>query len=984
MTTSLSLREYQTDAVQTLSDFLLAGERELALVSPTGSGKTVILTAILATCKRQLIGAVVTVPTETIEANYSNEAVFYLTPQDASDLGVSVVDGKLDARGTYVNVRGLPAERREIEFNAVLAGVDKSRTGWAFVATHSQLVKYSPKKLPADLTDRLLVVDEGHHAAEEATQIGEYAAAWRARGGTTLYLTATPYRSDGHTVLSSKVKVFTHSIAKHAASGYAPSDFRVKTAALGVEVDDIEGWNGETLPENEVSEGRGYEAILAQWEADGRPKAVFIVPGNRDSRSWAKRLIAALPAGVLAFDAVGAESSKADDLQELLEHERSVRQFSDSLVDVIVACKRFDEGTDWPLCSAVYCVGVPRSFGLVAQRWGRSFRDKSGIAGYPEEHRNVAQITFLLAKLTAKGLEKFKGDHHEYAMLLGVYLADHEIGRLVGRQWDRRDSKEGASGKSRRERVRDEQREVLDDRQCAEVQLRLVREAAQFEEAEGRARTPEEWGEAVDAIEDPVERREAGRVVARWLATGTGVGDEDRARLAGMLPGTGINPVYRELFREAIQGVGAVAVDIVGMVARVMSQFTGEDATGVVARIREAQIKRDMTWTTTEEAILEAATRWKEKYGKWPGKTGDARAVWDDPPLGVSLRWGSIDQWLFVGLRGLPGGSTLAQLCGKKLRPQNRHTRDTAWKTTEADVLEAAARWKEKHGVWPTLTERDGDARDFWRVVPPLGVSLRWRVVNQWLKRGLRGLPGGISLAQLLGKEKRQIGWVTTRGEIQAAAERWRVAYGEWPTPKSGGDVRSVWPEIPVGVAVSWMNIDDWLHKGRHGLDAGAGLPRLLGVSRRGWTTTREEVQNAAQKWEDKYGKWPTKRTAGDVREVWPEIPVGVAARWGAVEKWLNTGAHGLEARKGPLSLLRGQPRVVIREMVADPDFESALRRAVVAYRQEHTGRNPSSRVEDARAFLGFPSNWSGVDQAMKSVLGVSLHQWLVREGFVQ
>src|SRR5205823_2918372 len=50
------------------------------------------------------------------------------------------------------------------------------------------------------------------------------------------------------------------------------------------------------------------------------------------------------------------------------------RTHATSAFDVMVGIQRVLEGTDWPVCSAVYCVGMPGSLNTVVQFLGRAMR----------------------------------------------------------------------------------------------------------------------------------------------------------------------------------------------------------------------------------------------------------------------------------------------------------------------------------------------------------------------------------------------------------------------------------------------------------------------------------------------------------------------------------------------------------------------------------------------------------------------------------
>src|SRR5690606_25670710 len=99
--------------------------------------------------------------------------------------------------------------------------------------------------------------------------------------------------------------------------------------------------------------------------------------------------------------------------------------------------KRFDEGTDWPLCSHVYVVGYPTSIGLTVQRWGRAMRDKRNCEGHP--FPDIAAVRFFApewsAELTAD-VDAKPGrlrQHREDAFLLSCFLHDWKTGQRYAR-----------------------------------------------------------------------------------------------------------------------------------------------------------------------------------------------------------------------------------------------------------------------------------------------------------------------------------------------------------------------------------------------------------------------------------------------------------------------------------------------------------------------------------------------------------------------
>ncbi len=104
--------------------------------------------------------------------------------------------------------------------------------------------------------------------------------------------------------------------------------------------------------------------------------------------------------------------------------------------------------------------------------------------------------------------------------------------------------------------------------------------------------------------------------------------------------------------------------------------------------------------------------------------------------------WGSVDHALKTGTRGLPGGTTLAQLLAEKRNKRN--LRDLP-QLTEKQILIWAHAHHDRTGRWPSQTAGP--------IVEAPGE--KWRNVDTALYKGLRGLPGGSSLAMLLKDKKR-------------------------------------------------------------------------------------------------------------------------------------------------------------------------------------------------------------------------------------
>src|SRR5262245_7306945 len=125
------------------------------------------------------------------------------------------------------------------------------------------------------------------------------------------------------------------------------------------------------------------------------------------------------------------------------------------------------------------------------------------------------------------------------------------------------------------------------------------------------------------------------------------------------------------------------------------------------------------------EKILAWADAHHERIGDWPNKrSGDVKG-------GRNVTWGGIDSALSNGLRGLPGGSSLARLLAES-RGRRNHL-DSPPLTIE-QILAWADAHHERTGEWP-LKERSGHVQE--------APHETWAAIHAALRVGGRGLPGG-------------------------------------------------------------------------------------------------------------------------------------------------------------------------------------------------------------------------------------------------
>jgi hypothetical protein len=204
------------------------------------------------------------------------------------------------------------------------------------------------------------------------------------------------------------------------------------------------------------------------------------------------------------------------------------------------------------------------------------------------------------------------------------------------------------------------------------------------------------------------------------------------------------------------------------------------------------------------EKILAWADAFRAAHGRWPTQ-GDGLV-----PGELTQTWAAVDSALRVGLRGLPGGSSLSRLLAQ--RRGHRHRLLTP-RLTVNQVLRWADAHRRRTGDWPhqhsgPVAEAPGE---------------NWAAIDHALRRGLRGLRGGTSLAGTLAKRRgrpRQADRPPlTVEQILAWAEAQHTLFGAWPSKDTG----------PIGTTgETWLGVDTALRAGLRGLPGGSSLSQLL------------------------------------------------------------------------------------------------------------------------------------------------------------
>ena len=206
-----------------------------------------------------------------------------------------------------------------------------------------------------------------------------------------------------------------------------------------------------------------------------------------------------------------------------------------------------------------------------------------------------------------------------------------------------------------------------------------------------------------------------------------------------------------------------------------------------------------------EGQIVKWADAWRKKTGRYPTRNSGLIPGLNDET------WARLNTALVVGHRGLKGGSSLARLLAEYRDVRNVQARP---KLTITQVLDWCDRHHRRTGMWPN--EESGvivEAPDH-----------NWKGVSGALRRGLRGLPGGSSLARLLANRRGVRNEKALPGLSVKTIWAWAVSYhcrtGNWPNSRSGPVFGTRWEK--------WSGVDAALRQGKRGLRGGSSLGDLV------------------------------------------------------------------------------------------------------------------------------------------------------------
>jgi len=331
-----------------------------------------------------------------------------------------------------------------------------------------------------------------------------------------------------------------------------------------------------------------------------------------------------------------------------------------------------------------------------------------------------------------------------------------------------------------------------------------------------------------------------------------------------------------------------------------------------------------------EQDSVRWANRHKKKAGEWPRHTSGGIA-------GTTETWAGVNGALYLGQRGLPGGSSLASLLAEHGLKRNSMKLPGL---TERQILEWADAHERTTGNWPTA--KSG---------PVEGTDETWAGICWALLSGRRGL-GKQSLANLLATHGRKRNLMTlpqlTTATLLAWVDQYRAANAQWPKRTSG---------VIKGTAERWSLIDSALKQGNRGLPGGSSLSQFLAEHRDVRPGRFQPLLSvsAILAWADahrqSHGVWPLSTSGA--------IP-GTKETWDSVNRALAHGYRGLRGRCTLPQLLAKHRGVPNRKAL--PKVSTSL---VLRWCDQHKARTGSWPTAKSGPVFGTNEVWSRIDQAL-------------------
>lgn len=337
MTAPFTLRPYQREAIDALRADWAAGTNRLAVVLPTGAGKTVVFANLISECLPQLAGQRALVIAHREE----------LIEQAAAKMR---------------------AVRPDLRVGIVKAERDEHQDADVIVASVQTLAVEKRRRAIRDVG--LVVVDECHHAAARTyMEVLDHFGGWR--GVPVAGFTATLSRADGGLAEVWQGVPFTLDILDLITDGYL-CDVRGKRITVDtLDLDKVRTRGGDLVDGQlgqALEDSGALDAIARAYvdHAADRPGVVF-TPTVATAQAAAEALLAV---GIKAAPVWGDMGRDA--------RRETLARYEAGDLQVLTNCMVLTEGFDAPHTSCVIVARPTKSPGLYVQMVGRGLRPAPG------------------------------------------------------------------------------------------------------------------------------------------------------------------------------------------------------------------------------------------------------------------------------------------------------------------------------------------------------------------------------------------------------------------------------------------------------------------------------------------------------------------------------------------------------------------------------------------------------------------------------
>lgn len=405
------LREYQTSIWRRLIRSRNNG-KDSVLLCPTGSGKTSIA--------RNLCSHVL-----NHKDNFGITKILITTPQK------QILSGfvRTNYEEWYIGGKFSTQKINDVEIieipNTSIEGFLKGSSGNSIAISCVQsLINTNSNAFNlfenfSDCSNILWVIDEAHHM--EAEQTSKIINDFRAKNGKLLYLTATPFNANGALPIlrDPTVDIIHRSLGEHMKDGYAP-ELEMSYEMLDINAGTQINYGNFNSSENKIK--YWAKSLASSYIKDNKPKTLIVIPSfstsgeddvnTQNAANILKNELEKLLEDIKILTVVGNDAS--GEISKKIELEANTFPGH----DIIIACRRFDEGTDVPSISAVYLIGMTGCRRII-QLSGRALRDKKTIEGFSEKHPeylNKSIFKFFIFNTENINDEDIEDNQYEFSL----------------------------------------------------------------------------------------------------------------------------------------------------------------------------------------------------------------------------------------------------------------------------------------------------------------------------------------------------------------------------------------------------------------------------------------------------------------------------------------------------------------------------------------------------------------------------------------